>query len=52
VHCPGAEFPVFLVEPGISSILPEKLPFVCENGEPNQWVAGKFPLQPETGIFA
>jgi hypothetical protein len=51
VHCPGAVFPVFLVEPGISSILPEKLPFVCENGEPNQWVAGKFPLQPETGIF-
>jgi hypothetical protein len=37
------QFPVFPVEPGISSIFPLPLPFGRENIEANQTFAGQFP---------
>jgi hypothetical protein len=39
----GAEFPVFPVEPGSSSILPLQPPFFQEKGKENQTLARKFP---------
>jgi hypothetical protein len=58
-HLPTAEarqsklphkFPVFPVEPGISSIFPVEAPFGCENGEAHQAFAAEFPQQAEPGI--
>jgi hypothetical protein len=45
-----AKFPVFPVEPGISSSSPEQPPLGRENGGVNQSLASKFPVQPEPGI--
>jgi hypothetical protein len=39
----GAKFPVFPVEPGISSICPPQPPFGRENSEINQSLEGEFP---------
>jgi len=38
-----AKFPVFPVEPGISSIFGRQPPFGGEDGEVNQALAGEFP---------
>jgi len=37
------KFPVFPVEPGISSILPAQPPFASKDGEANQTLASEFP---------
>jgi hypothetical protein len=37
------QFPVFPVEPGISSIYPLQPPLDCENIEANQTLAREFP---------
>jgi hypothetical protein len=39
----AAKYPVFPVEPGIFSIVPEKCRFGGENNAPNQALAGQFP---------
>jgi len=42
----GMKFPVFPVEPGISSIFPAQPPLDRENGEVNQSLARKLPRSP------
>jgi predicted TIM-barrel fold metal-dependent hydrolase len=42
-------FPVFPIEPGISSIFPTELPFDWENIEANQPLADQFPVVPLIG---